>query len=342
MTGEKPPRKTYLFRHFFRICILTKQEWRLMYARMLANAQQFTQAIEQFQWLLPNYPDKADILYALGILSLQTEQLKTAKEYFKKLVHSEERLNTAYYYLGQIAETEDNLAQALSWYQKVDDGSNYLNAQARIALILVEQGQLDKALRHLHMVPVDNDEEALILTQFEAELLIEKQYYKRAMAVYNRALADEPDNVELLYMRALLAEKMGAITQLEQDLRRVLALEPDNVQALNALGYTLADHTQRYQEAYELIKQALSLRPNDYYILDSMGWVLYRMGHYAQAIKYLQKALEQQFDPEVSAHLGEILWNSGDREAAEAIWNKALEAFPDNPKLLEVIQRFLP
>ncbi len=327
-----------------------QQEWRLVYAQMLADAQQFEQSIKQFQQLLPEYPEKGTILYALGVLSLETKQLLAAKEYFIQLIKMEQRLNNAQFYLGQIAQQEKDLENALNWYYQVKedkDASIYLNAQAQIALILAEQGQLDKAIQHLRSVPVSREEDALNLIQLEADLLIDQKSYQQALDAYDRALKLKPDNVNVLYMRALLAEKIGLWRQLEEDLRRVLVIDPKNVNALNALGYSIADNTEyfqteRLQDAYQLIKQALALRPDDYYILDSMGWVLYKMGNYAQAIAYLRKALSKQEDPEMAAHLGEVLWVNGDRPAAIRVWEKALEAFPEDEKLRKVMNRFLP
>ena len=321
-----------------------QQEWRLMYARLLAEAEEFDESIHQFEQLLSQHPQHGDILYALGVLSLQKEQLAAAKKYFTELLKLGEQENIAYYYLGQIAQVENDLTTALSWYKKVDGGPIYLNAQARIALILSEQGHLDQAVEYLQNVPVEDDDEAITLIQLEAELLADKEQYDQAMAAYNRALQLKPDNVELLYSRAILAEKMGLLAQLEQDLRQVLLIEPNNVNALNALGYSLTAHTTRYQEAYELIKQALQLSSDheEYYILDSMGWVLYKMGKYAEAVAYLRKAQAKQDDPEVAAHLGEVLWKSGDQAAAQVIWKEALDKFPGDDNLQKVIQRFLP
>jgi tetratricopeptide (TPR) repeat protein len=321
-----------------------QQEWRLMYARLLAEAEEFDESIHQFEQLLSQHPQHGDILYALGVLSLQKEQLAVAKKYFTELLKLGEQDNIAYYYLGQIAQVENDLTTALSWYKKVDGGPIYLNAQARIALILSEQGHLDQAIEYLQNVPVEDEEEAITLIQLEAELLIDKEQYEQAMAAYNRALQLKSDNIDLRYSRALLAEKMGLLEQLEQDLRYILLIEPNNVNALNALGYSLTAHTTRYQEAYELIKQALQLSSDheEYYILDSMGWVLYKMGQYAEAIAYLRKAQAQQNDPEVAAHLGEVLWKSGDQAAAQLVWKEALEKFPDDETLQKVIRQFLP
>lgn len=325
-----------------------KQEWRFLYAQLLASHQQFADAIQQFQELLTKNPQNYNILYALGILSIQVEQPKDAKRYFTDLLKNtdllkdNEQSDVARYYLGQVAEMEKKLDEALSWYNKVNAGASYLNAQARIAVILDKQGFLEKALEHLHTVSINDPEDKVALVQLEAELLIEHKRYADAMTVYNTALTEWPKNVDLLYMRAMLAEKMNRLEQLEQDLRQVLAIEPQNVQALNALGYTLADRTNRYQEAYDLVKKALELRPEDHYILDSMGWVSYRLGKNQEAIEYLRKAQAKKDDPEIAAHLGEVLWVSGNQQEAKAVWKKAQETFPDDEQLRATIKRFLP
>jgi len=320
-----------------------QSEWRLMYARMLADAEQFAEAIAEFQKLLSEYPEHGDILYALGVLSIQTDRFPAAKRYFLELLQTGDRLNIARYYLGQIAQQDKDIESALSWYRQVKGGTNYLKAQARVALLLVEQGQLDQAIEHLQTVAVNNEDEAIHIRQLEAELLIDQKRYPQAMAAYNQALKLKQGDLEILYMRALLADKMDMMDLLEQDLRHILAQEPDNVNTLNALGYSLADKTNRYDEAYELIQKALDLSPIDqYHIFDSMGWVLYKLGDYAQAIAYLRKALAMQNDPEISAHLGEVLWESGDQQAAIRVWDEALATYPEDEKLLNTKQRFLP
>jgi tetratricopeptide (TPR) repeat protein len=318
----------------------TKQEWRLMYARMLADAEQFDKAIKQFQQLLSKSPkNNGDILYALGVLSLQKKQRSAATDYFMRLLETGERLNTARYYLGLIAQEEKKLDKALHWYYQMKEGSNYLNAQARIALILAEQGNLDKAIKHLRQVPVDSLEDKTNLIQMEAELLIDEKRYQQALEAYNHALELKQDDIEILYMRALLYEKMDKLNLLERDLRRVLSIAPENVGALNALGYSLADRTDRYQEAYELINKALSLSPTDYYILDSMGWVLYRMGNHVDAIAYLRKARAQNDDIEIAAHLGVVLCKTGDEQAAKEVWKEAQKTFPDDEILRKIVRR---
>jgi tetratricopeptide (TPR) repeat protein len=224
----------------------------------------------------------------------------------------------------------------------VQGGSNYFGAQMRIALVKAVKGRADEAIAFLDKVVPEDDEQRFSLARAKGEILTDKNRYADAMQVYDAALAKGEFHSDLLYTRAMLAERMGRVDVLEKDLRTILAREPDNAQALNALGYTLADSTQRYDEALTLISRALELSPKDFYVLDSMGWVLYRLGRFDEAIGYLHKAREMRNDPEVAAHLGEVLWAKGDRDAARKTWDAALRTTPTDKKLLEVIKRLAP
>ncbi len=246
----------------------------------------------------------------------------------------------AYYYLGQIAESREDIEAALAAYRKVSDGEHRLNAQIRAAVLLAESGRLVQARAHLHGLRSDNSQQAIRIYRAEAEILTKRKDYEDAMQVYDGALADYPQDTDLLYSRAMLAEKMDDLERLEQDLRSILAREPNNADALNALGYTLADRTDRYSEAYELVKRAYELKPDDHYVIDSMGWTLYRMGRHQEALMHLRRAMDLNGDPEIAAHLGEVLWVSGDKQAAMEIWDTALKGTPDDPRLLDVKKRF--
>ncbi len=318
-----------------------KQEWRLMFARMLADNGHYKESIKEFKRLLLIYPNQADILYALGILFLQTNDNTNAKLYFTKLTSKVERADSANYYLGQIAQEEKDFQNAINSYKRIQGGPNYVNAQAKIALILNKLGKFNEAINHLKIVAQNNPKDAIRFIKLEAELLFDAKLYARAMDTYNRAIKLDPDNTDILYLRALLYEKMGNLTKLEQELRRILVIDPENVTAINALGYSLSENSQRYDEAYKLIQKAFSLKPNDYYILDSMGWILYKMGRYVEAIAYLRKAYTKKADAEIAAHLGEALWQNGEQKEAKIIWENALRNFPNDEKLQQVMRSFL-
>lgn len=314
---------------------------RLYYARLLTDQKRFDEARRQFELLVSEAPNNIDVLYALGLLYLQNNRLDEAQIYFERLSSLGEQTSEANYYLGRIAEEKGELEKAANWYQSLQQGGNYFDAQVRLALLYARQDSVDTARNHLRGIRTDSQEQKNILVQAEGELLTEEKRYQDAMAVYDAALTVSSDP-DLLYARAMLAEKMNRLDILERDLRTILEDDPEHAQALNALGYTLADKTDRYQEAYGYIKKALELKPNDFYILDSMGWVLYRMGRLEEAIEYLNRALKQRRDPEIAAHLGEVLWVKGDRAEAKKIWESALQETPDDSYLLDVIRRFNP
>lgn len=314
---------------------------RLAYARLLTDAQRFDDARRQFEILAVEAPNNTDVLYALGLLYLQANRLDQAETYFKRLAEKTARHNDARYYLGRIAEERKDFDKASIWYEGVEGGDNYFDAQVRYALLLAKRGDIEKARVHLNSIHTEGPNENMILIQAEGELLTEEKRYDDAMQVYDNALK-KGFNADLLYARAMLAEKMDRIDILERDLREILRQDPDNAQALNALGYTLADRTQRFDEAYNLIKRALELSPGDFYILDSMGWVLYRQGKLEEAVEYLRKAMDLRSDPEIAAHLGEVLWVMGDKQGAKQVWETALRATPEDRRLLDVIQRFNP
>ena len=315
---------------------------RLIYARLLADANRYEEARLQFRMLSTEAPDNSDIVFALGLLNLQANRVDEAAKNFTRLLKLDARLDEAHFYLGQIAEAQKDSNKALAEYRKVQGGNNYLSAQMRTALVMAVKGQTDEAIAFLDKLTVEDDEQRFNVARAKGEILTDKNRLEEAMKVYDAALANGEYHSDLLYTRAMLAERMGKIDVLEKDLRAILAKEPDNSQALNALGYTLADSTKRYDEALALITRAMEISPKDFYILDSMGWVLYRLGRLDESIKYLEKARELRNDPEVAAHLGEVLWVKGDREAATRTWDAALRDTPNDKKLLEVIKRLKP
>jgi len=314
---------------------------RVAYARLLYSAQRFDDARRQFEILVVAAPNNPDVLYWLGNLYLQTNRLDEAELYFKRLVDQDSRFHNAKYLLGRIAEERKDYETASVWYESVQNGDYAFDAQVRNGLLLGKRKSIEEALVVLQAIDTSSPAQENVLTEAVAELLIDEQRYAEAMAVYDKALENHY-NADLLYSRAMLAEKMDMLDLAEEDLRQILAKEPEHAQALNALGYTLADRTDRYQEAYDLIQQALSLEPESYYFLDSMGWVLYRLGKHEEAIDYLRRAMALTQDTEIAAHLGEVLWVAGDKKGAKAVWETALKNTPEDTKLIDVIKRFTP
>ena len=315
---------------------------RLIFARLLADANRYEEARVHFIMLSEESPDNTDIILALGLLNLQAARADNAAANFTQLLELETREDEAHFYLAQIAESREQHEEAIEHYRAIENGANYFTAQLRLSIVMSSSGAIDEALQFLSNVVVEDEEQGFHLVRARGEMLTEHDRLDEAMQTYDAALADGAYNTELVYTRAMLAEKMGRIDVLESNLRRIIEEEPDNAQALNALGYTLADRTERYDEALELITQALELGPDDFYILDSMGWVLYRLGRLEEAVEFLEKAREIRGDPEVAAHLGEVLWVMGDREAARDVWDSALKDTPNDKKLLDVIERLTP
>ena len=314
------------------------QGLRMLYAQLLVDEEEFSRARDVFGLMLDDTPKEPDVLFALGILSLQLDDLVGAREYFTRLRDTGKRRNDATYYLGQVEEIDGHLEEAASWYEKVQ-GEHTLDAKVRIARIHARRGDLQLAREMLQQLRDQWKDDLVLLYMLEAEMLTDLDRKREAMAVYDQALATLPDNVDLLYARALHAASVHEVSVLERDLRAVLAKDPDHADALNALGYTLADQTDRYDEALSLIERALALNPDDPAVLDSMGWVQYRLGNLDEALRYLRKALGELQDGEIAAHLGEVLWAKGERDAAWRVWEKALDEHPNHEYLLRVIGR---
>lgn len=320
------------------------QNLRLTYARLLVDVKQYEEARQEFEKLHQASPDDAELLYTLGLLSLESQRLDDAEKYMRKLVDLNQREGEAQYYLGRINENRKLYETAIEWYREVHVGEYKFDARLRIADMLGALERTDEAVGHLdEMLKGSQSDGSLVRIYItKGELLRAARRYPEAMDVFNTALAIVPGNSDLLYARALVAEKLGRIDQLEADIRAILKTEPDNAHALNALGFTLADQTDRYQEAYDFLKRAIEIMPDDPAIIDSWGWVHYRLGEYEEAVRLLQKALSRLDDAEISAHLGEVLWVSGQQDKARAVWQKALKKSPDDPTLQKVMQRFIP
>ncbi|MGM0594056.1 MAG: tetratricopeptide repeat protein [Pseudomonadota bacterium] len=317
-------------------------QMRLTYARMLVDAQQLSEAREQFRILNRRLPDNTDVIYALGLLALEAGDMDDAEPHLLDLVRLGERDAEARFALGQIAESRQNRQDAIDWYSSVPHGDRYMEAQLKAAQLIADSQGIDAAVEHLRQLPLSSDAERIARYQVIAELYTVQERHEAALETYDEALEEFEGQPQLLYARALAAERNGRIDWLERDLKRVLEQDPDNAQALNALGYTLVDQTERHQEGLKYIQRAYELEPEDPAILDSMGWALYRLGRHQEALDYLQRAADKLQDAEIAAHLGEVLWVSGDQAAAREVWNEALEYDPDHRVLQQTLERFEP
>lgn len=319
-----------------------KQDLRLYYARKLIDARRLPAARAQFSILLKRAPKNAEALFALGLLDMQSGKLSPAEGYFERLAHTGARVDEVGFFLGQIKEAEKQPKAALRWYRRVRGGRYFIDARIRMAMLMASAGDLAGAQAQLQAIEPRTIRQQQKLYLAKGALLSVAKHYQGAFDLYSEALTQLPNDPGLLYARSLVAERLNKLDVVESDLKRILARDPNNVQALNALGYTLADRTRRYKTALGYIERALEQQPDDPAILDSMGWVQYRLGHYAKAVKYLRKAYAKMKDAEIGAHLGEVLWVVGKRQAARKIWNEALRSAPDDSALRKVIHRFAP
>ncbi len=317
-------------------------ELRMVYAGLLLELRQVEPAKVQFGKLIELDPTNENAIYSLGLLAVDAGEFEAARDYFRRLLAMGKRDQEAYYYMGRMAEDEGDSVAAINWYSRLKNGQYLLDAQMRMAQLAAAQGDIDQARRQLQSLRLANPDLAVRLYLFEADLLIKNDNRAAAMDLYNKALTESPEQRDILYARGLLFEKLDDIAAAEADFRAILSQQPDHADTLNALGYTLADRTDRYAEALALIERAHQLKPNEAAIIDSLGWTHYRLGNFDKAIEYLQQAFELMRDSEVAAHLGEVLWQAGRRDEARKVWQEGQEINPDNPVLIRALERFNP
>ena len=241
--------------------------------------------------------------------------------------------------LNLIAEDQKQWPRAIEWYNQIEEGEQALPARLRTANAMAKQGKLDGAIQYLRKVSDDFPDQQVQITVAEAQLLRDANRNKDAFDLLGDALKTDPEQPELLYDYALTAERLQKFDVLEQNLRKLIEARPDHAHAYNALGYSFAERNTRLKEARTLIEKAIELAPEDYFIVDSLGWVQYREGDLKGAAETLRRAYVGRPDAEIGAHLGEVLWVMGDRNEANRIWQESLKSAPDNETLQKTIKR---
>jgi tetratricopeptide (TPR) repeat protein len=309
---------------------------------MLAADKRPADARREFERVERDMPQNAEVAVMIGLLALQLQDLDAAETRLKRALDLQYRdPDTLRFYLGQIAEERHRDADALVWYAQVQAGDQVVTAAVRYSMILARQGKVDDARNYLRNVQTQNPQQQILLVQAEAQVLREAKRYTEAFDLLTAELEAHPAQPELLYDLAMIAERLDRLDVLETRLKQLIAIKPDHAQAYNALGYTLADRNLRLGEAREYIQKALSMSPDDAFILDSMGWVEFRLGNLDGAHEHLSRAYSIRQDPEIAAHLGEVLWERGDRAGAERIWAESRTKHPANAELEAVIAKFL-
>lgn len=320
------------------------REPRLALARILVLAKQFGPAREQFEAIIQRSPDDRDAIHAAALIAMQQGDRAAAEKYFRRLLDAGfSEPDTIRLYLGQLAEEDRRHEDAINWFKAVEPGPQYVAAQGRIAQVLAGSGHLAEARQQLQNAareasPADQVQYVLL----ESQVLRDAKRDEESFNVLDEALRKFPDDPDLLYESALTAERIGHSEVMEGRLRKLIALKPDHAHAYNALGYSLVDRNERLAEAEALIRKGLALAPNDPFIIDSLGWAQFRRGKLDESLTTLQRAYALRADPEIAAHLGEVLWSLGRRDEAAKVWREAAAAHPDNAVLMGVIKKFKP
>ena len=328
---------------------------RIAYARLLVGMKSLLSAREQFRLAAAARLDDAEMPYAIGLISLQIEDWADAeKQFLLTLTRNPRDKNPIHFNLGLVAEGKKDHEAARRWFQQITDGEYFINAQLKIAQLITKRDGIDAGRAFLRDVgeaqkaekiqdgqlsegdPAETKQQLIIA---EVQLLREAKAYREAHQVLTEAVATWPKSTELRYDRAMVAEKLEKFDVMEADLRTVISMKPDHAHAYNALGYSFAERNIKLDEALSLIQQAVKLAPTDAFIQDSLGWVFFRLGRNMEALATLKKAYATRRDPEIAAHLGEVLFHTGNRAEALSVWQGALKDFPDHPALIQVMTR---
>ncbi|WP_313027073.1 tetratricopeptide repeat protein [Pseudomonas lopnurensis] len=312
---------------------------RLTYARLLVEHGRLEDAMGEFATLVQQHPADDDLRFSMALVCLEAEAWREATVYLHELIERGSHVDAAHFNLGRAYQAMGDTPRALEALEQVGPGNEYLPAKLLQSQLLYAGERDREASALLAQARQQQPDYAIQLYLIEIEALSGHDRTEQAWQLVEQALEQFPDDLNLLYTRAMLAEKRGDLAQLESDLRFIIEREPDNAMALNALGYTLADRTDRHDEALQLIEQAYQLNPEDPAILDSLGWVNFRLGNLAEAEAQLRKALQRFPDHEVAAHLGEVLWTRGERSEARAVWSEALKQQPDSQVLRDTLKR---
>ncbi len=349
LMDPKRPQAETLVRQYLAGAATAVPELRMAYVRSLLNAERFQDALAQLQSLTQEMPEFAQGWLVFGSLQLQENKNVMAEASLKRYIGLAEKqapsddrtrgLSQAFFALAQIAEKRKDLAAADAWLKRIESPEGLMQAQLRRAVLLGQQGQLPAAVQLIRELPELKQGDVRSKLMAEVTLLKEFKQYQQSYELLAQAIVQSPEDIELIYEHAMTAEKLGRLDEMEQLLRRVISLKPDYHAAHNALGYSLADRNVRLSEAKELIQKAVAFAPTDPFIRDSLGWVEFRLNNRAEALRLLESAFTERPDPEIAAHLGEVLWSMGQRERALAIWREGQRLNPQNETLLETLKR---
>lgn len=310
-------------------------------AQVLIKATEYEAAGEVYQGIVLANPKDAESQIALALVHLQLDRDGKAEDIFKQLLDQPEWQNQASFYLGKIEEKRGHTQKALAWFDKVSEGPFVFESAISAVSLLVKDKKFDEADTRLGLLSSQFPKQKLRIILMQAGLYGQQEKYEKGYKLLTDALTGQPDQRDLLYTRALMAERINKLDVLEADLKKILAKYPDDAEALNALGYSLLDKADRYADAEKYLQHALQLQPNEAVIMDSFGWLQFRLGKLEQALGYLERAYAKQQESEIAAHLAEVLWTLGRKDEARKIFNQAIKKAPEDEYLLEFQQRIL-
>lgn len=314
---------------------------RMANAKLLVSQKRYSEAKPEFVKLVETSNGSPEISAVVGILSLESSDYLMADKYFQQSISSGfKNPDQLHLYLGRSAERQKNDTKALTWYDKVQPGDQFLEGRLSAANVLARTQNVDVAIKMLDNVQDISLEQQMLVVQTEANMLSQAKRNQESFEMLQKAQQTWPKAIEITYDLAMSAERVGKLDVMETELRKVIQQKPDFAAAYNALGYSFADRNIKLVEAKNLIETALKLQPDDHYMLDSLGWVQYRLGNLDKAAENLRKAFAFQADPEIAAHLGEVLWKQGSQEEAKKIWASALKEHPENAVLMATTKKF--
>ena len=342
ISASEPFVQDYLEKH-------SNTEVRMLYARVLLSRSNFSAASDQLTRVTQEKPDMPEAWLLLASLQTQNQEMQRAQgslRHFFELTDTageaqlNQRLMTqAYVLAAQISEKQGDLEAARSWLDRIENAGEIFSVQRQRASLLAKQGQLAEARTLLRNLPGSTADERRLKLLAEVQLLKDSGENEQAYRLQSEAIALTPEDNDLVYDQAMLAEKTGRLDEMETLLRQVIARQPDYHHAYNALGYSFADRGVRLEEAKRLIQKALEFAPEDPFITDSLAWVEFRLGNKAEAVRLLRFAFAKKPDSEIAAHLGEVLWSQGNTSEAKAIWQEGLRLNPNNSTLKDTLKR---
>ncbi len=317
-------------------------ELRMYYARLLLERKQYEASRAQFRELLKHQPGNADVAFAIALLSIQMGELDKAESELKQtLAVGGKDPSTVHFYLAQLQEAKKDDAAAMAEYQKITEGEYVFQSRLRMAYLLAKQKKLTEAGELLHATKARNSQQRAQLVLTEAQLLRDAKKYDQAFKVVSKGLEQQPNQPDLLYEAGMIADKLGKFDVTEKMLKQLIKVAPSHAHAYNALGYAMMERRERLPEAMQLVEKAYQLAPDDAAIMDSMGWGYYLTGNLSKSLEFMRRAYAAYRDPEIAAHLGEVLWQSGSREEAKKVWQQSLLENPGNPVLQSVMNRLM-